>query len=493
MYDLPEVIFNQELIIITVIDSCGAVPAGKDWRQVTVEVLPDNILLEIFDFYRLDAEDRARRRPWKWNRLAHVCQRWRHVIYTSPLRLSLQILCKSGKTIERVPRAWPTLPLVVGFKGSPRSKSLPKNVVIALRHADRVCEIDLGVTTPISQSITDVMKAAFPALEHIRMVSKDTAEPVVIGEFLGGSAPRLKEIHVDGIAIPFLALRQLVLSANNLIRLVLWNIPKSCYFSPDALVTILSSLVHLQELVIRFRPPVSRSVINTEPPPPLERLTCPSVVLLSLYGASEYVEAFVARTHMPALTTLIIKFFNQLIFEIPQLCGFISRVEGFKVFKNMNIRPAEEFVQISFYRKEKRGYDRGKPRCHLSIPCRQLDWQLSFTAQIFNQLPTLLSSQKLLIIRNLYSIPTGREDVDPAQWLELFQPLLSLSELRVNVGELVPDVVHALINEDTATDILPCLTSLHLEGYRKSPSAIDAAKRFVASRKLANRNILLRG
>ena len=134
-----------------------------------IQVLPDEILLEIFDFYRLDAvgRSRGRGRPWRWQRLAHVCRRWRHVIYASPRRLGLRIFCKSGKPIKRILRAWPTLPLVVWFEGSPESESLPENVIIALRHTDRVYEIDLGVTNPISQPIADVMQVPFPALEFI--------------------------------------------------------------------------------------------------------------------------------------------------------------------------------------------------------------------------------------------------------------------------------------------------------------------------------------
>ena len=197
-----------------------------------------------------------------------------------------------------------------------------------------------------------------------------------------------------------------------------------------------------------------------------------------------------SQEHTPALATLSIKVFHQLVFEIPQLNEFISH-EGFKPFNEVSIILSEKRLDIVFDRKEKRGYD---PRgFFLSVPCRQLDWQLSFTIQISNQLPTLLSSAKLFTIHNIYSMPTGREDVDPAQRLELFRSLPSLSKLRVNIEELVPDVVHALANEYMAAGISPGQTLLHLEGYQKSPSAIDAAKRFVASRKLANRNILLRG
>ena len=91
-------------------------------------------------------------------------------------------------------------------------------------------------------------------------------------------------------------------------------------------------------------------------------------------------------------------------------------------------------------------------------------------------------------------MPAGWEDVDPAQWLELFQPLPSLSEVRVHdIEELVPGIVHALVNEDMAAGVLPGLTKLHLAGYRTSPFAIDAAERFIATCKLSNRNIFLHG
>jgi len=198
---------------------------------------------------------RSHRSRWKWHRLVHVCQRWRHIIYTSPRRLGLEILCKSSKPIERVLQVWPTLPVVVEFKGRSISKSLPENVVIALRQTDRVCKINLSVPTPIRQSIADMMQVPFLALESIRIKSKSAPEPLVIDDFLGGSVPRLKEIHVEGFAIPFPVLRRLLLSTHNLVTLNLYDIPESCSIPPDALVTILSRSDHLKELFNSFPSP----------------------------------------------------------------------------------------------------------------------------------------------------------------------------------------------------------------------------------------------
>ena len=90
---------------------------------------------------------------------AHVCQQWRHVVTVSPRRLDLRILCKTGAgdatTIdsESILDAWPTLPIVVRYKGCRNSKPksghgpLQGNVGSQRRrYGARVCEIDIGVT-----------------------------------------------------------------------------------------------------------------------------------------------------------------------------------------------------------------------------------------------------------------------------------------------------------------------------------------------------------
>jgi F-box-like len=49
-------------------------------------VLPDDVLLEIFDYYVAEAGKYE-----KWQVLVHVCQKWRYVVFRSPLRLNLRI------------------------------------------------------------------------------------------------------------------------------------------------------------------------------------------------------------------------------------------------------------------------------------------------------------------------------------------------------------------------------------------------------------------
>jgi hypothetical protein len=112
-------------------------------------------------------------------------------------------------------------------------------------------------------------------------------------------------------------------------------------------------------------------------------------------------------------------------------------------------------------------------------------------AQISTQLSPLLSSVRSLSIKEDLALPTGEEDVDSTQWLELFQPFTHVTQVLVFGRQLVPGIVQALVTEDTATEVLPELTSLHLNGYRDSPPVAKAARQFVAARSLSNRTVFL--
>ena len=52
-----------------------------------IDVLPDDILLEIFDFYVSDLWYGDKRRREEWQILVHVCRRWRGLVLGSPRRL----------------------------------------------------------------------------------------------------------------------------------------------------------------------------------------------------------------------------------------------------------------------------------------------------------------------------------------------------------------------------------------------------------------------
>jgi hypothetical protein len=87
--------------------------------------------------------------------------------------------------------------------------------------------------------------------DHVKLLM--TKLPLILGgTLLGGYAPRLRTIHLSGVFISFPAFRRLLLSTSDLDNLKLHYIPNNAYFSPELLVTSLSSLTRLTELSLRL-------------------------------------------------------------------------------------------------------------------------------------------------------------------------------------------------------------------------------------------------
>ncbi|KAN0142019.1 hypothetical protein V8E53_000481 [Lactarius tabidus] len=67
---------------------------GPFSQQVTNEILPDDVLLNIFRLYLHSS-------PQFWPTLTHISQRWRHLVFTSPLGLDLRLYCTYGTPVSK--------------------------------------------------------------------------------------------------------------------------------------------------------------------------------------------------------------------------------------------------------------------------------------------------------------------------------------------------------------------------------------------------------
>jgi hypothetical protein len=271
-------------------------------------MLPENVLLEIFDFYRNYSDNRL----WKWHLLVHVCRRWRQIVFSSPVRLNLRILCTSRISVEESLSIWPTVPIDIEYSYSggeigPRGHD---NVIAALKHPDRVCDVSLRIKGPqfkLGQVVT-VMKEPFPVLTRLYIRSDDSNVPALPEDFLGRSAPRLREFTLSGI--PYPALPALLPSASNLVTLGLQRIPRTGYISPRAMVTCLAALPRLDNLDIQFQ----SSITPPERiPPPITRILLPALTSFEFKGTSEYLEDLVTQIDSPQLDRILIVYLPQLV------------------------------------------------------------------------------------------------------------------------------------------------------------------------------------
>jgi hypothetical protein len=450
-------------------------------RRVSINILSDDVLLEIFDHYMTRPRRYLYPRVEPWHTLVHVCQRWRYVVFDSPRRLDLQLRCTNKTPVTDMMDIWPALPIVI-FTVSPLQASGVTNIISALQQHNRVCTIDIW-DVPNSLLKESAAKQAFPALTNLRLRSFDENGPVLPDSFLGGSAPSLQELILAGI--PFPALPKLLLSTHNLVTLRLFRIPRSGYISPGAMVTALSTLTSLEELHLDFWSPRSQANRASRRPPPLTRVALPALTFLQFKGDSEYLEDIVSRLEAPLLSYTEITFFNQIIFDTPLLRHFISRTASFREAYQAHISCHPNDVQFNLYPRT--GTE--DERVTLWISCKPLDWQISSLAQVcstsFPPLPTL-ERLDIDIYNGRDLLLEWQDDMEDNQWLELLRPFTSVKDLDLCEAS-VPFVAPVLqgLSGERVTEVLPALQNLSLKGPQPSGPVKKAIRKFIAARQLA--------
>ena len=436
-------------------------------------MLPDVSLLEIFDIYMDEAPIEA------WHTLVHVCRAWRNIVFGSPRRLNLRLLCTASTPVRETLAVWPPLPIVIRIYSYKRWGE--GNIVAALEHNDRICEFDLfDIPSSQLEKVLPAMQRPFPELTHLRLGFEDEIAPVVPASFLGGYVPRLQSLFLD--YIPFPGLPKLLLSATHLVDLDLWRIPPAGYISPEAMVACLSVMTRLKRLDIGFEslqiPP------RQERLPPRTRTCLPVLSKLRFIGVDEYLEALVARIDAPSLDKLTITFFHQLMFDTPQLANFIRRARELGTHNEARVVFSDWDVSVTFPTFD------GALELELGISCRESDWQLSSLTQICS----LSIPQDLLpAVEYLYIIEDGfpqlnwQDDIENSQWLDFLHPFTGVKGLYT-CREFAPRIAPALqeLVGGSVTEVLPALRSLFFEEELPSGPVQEAIGEFVVARRASH-------
>ena len=384
--------FAQDPTTITGLTRC-------DVDQVTsIDTLPNDVLLEIFSSHLYESiVENERTRAWQ--SLVHVCRRWRSTVFGSPRHLNLQLICTTRTPARETPHVWSTLPLIILCQDDYLAGGLD-NIVAALECMDRVCQIEL-ISNP--RSNFDIFLAAmqhpFPELTQLWLWSDDETA-LVSDSFLGGSAPRLEDLML--CRIPFLGLPKLLLSATHLVDLHLLEIPYTGYISPDTMATALFTLTSIESFTLEFQSPQSRPDRESRRLPPSTRFVSPVLVVFRFKGVSEYLNDLVAHIDAPQLFKLNITFFNDIVFNAPQLIPFISRTLTSRALGEVHIDFLAYAANVSFLSRTF-GYEHPK-FLDFMILCEGFDQQVSSLEKVFTScLPPLSMSENLYIDEHLYS------------------------------------------------------------------------------------------
>jgi hypothetical protein len=450
---------------------------------ISTDILPDDVLLAIFDFY-VDENQSTKPGIEAWQSLVHVCWRWRSIVFGSSHRLNLRLVCTS-RTPRDVLDVWPALPLLIWDNVS-LEKGM-KNIVASLEHSNRMEKIELfNVDGVRLERVLKAMQKPFPELTVLALQTFDRMELDLPDSFLGGS-PRLR--HLDFRGIPFPGLPKLLLSAPPLVDLCLLDIPHSGYISPEAMVTALSALTSLESLRLRFQYHRYRPDQASRRLPPPTRSVLPVITHFRFDGACKYLEDLVACIDTPQLKYLDIGLLNQNHFRAPQLILFISRTSTFEPLQKAHIAFDDYAVGIKL--KSSRG------ELNVKVQCEDLHLQLASLEKICAScLPPLSTLETLYVYADL-SLLTDWEAKDEEtssrsllvwHWLELLEPFTAVENLYLCEAVTII-IAPALLSLGGGTEVFPTLQVIFLEVNGRGQVAVGDIQNFAAARRRSGHDI----
>jgi hypothetical protein len=442
---------------------------------MTANVIPDDVWLEIFDFDRLSKPDDH---PWEWARLAHVCRKWRRLVFASPCRLKLRILCKSGTPVRENLGIWPDVPILMHYanywRGGIKLED-EDNVIAALEHPDRLYRVCLDANRmPLGSlgKIIAMLQRPCPILTCLSITADGRNEPVLPTGLLGGSAPCLERFELCGI--PFPALPTLLLSTSDLVDLILSDIPHTGYISPEAMAGYLATLSRLETLRLEFQinTPHSARLL----PPPIERTVLPSLCELSFSGVFRYLEDFVAQIDTPLLNSITICYLDQGIdfeedFELPQLSEFFNRSENLKetLSDKCEISLVTDNYKVKFHviggatATDKTGCWYSDEGISVSICCDYVAKQMSRLTNVLGWISPIISDMVHLDI--LFDAAISEANLEDVDWLILLSQFSFVQTMFISESVAYPiSRVLEDITEVVDTEVLPALDLLCLDG-----------------------------
>jgi len=300
------------------------------------------------------------------------------------------------------------------------------------------------------------MQKLFPALTGLNIRGSNVMPMAVVPQvFLGGSAQHLRLCNLVDVEFP--GIWKLLLTTNHLVTLHLWDIPHSMYILPEGMATCLSTMPSLESLSIGFQSPESP---HNWPDQPNQRLTCvvlPSLTDFQVQIISKYIKDFVSWINVPLLDMVNINFFDEPMFNIPQLHNFLARIEKFKAhcwgavtFWGYAIEFQLELGFLSF-----------------AILCDMIAQQLLSMAQLCGSSLPLPSALKHLDIHKGLPVLGQQDTLGDPQWLDFLHLFTGLRDLHL--GKRVAIHYAYALQElawERVTEVLPALQNLFIEGLK---------------------------
>jgi hypothetical protein len=457
-------------------------------RHSPISILNDDVLLNIFDLYRLADENEVatvfasswHRQCW-WYKLAHVCRLWRNLILESPRRFDLHLYCTNGVPVAKMLAHSPPLPLTICYHTDRELTAKDESgISLALSHRDRVHRIDVWkLPYAWTQVFVTVMRDQFPILERMYIDFRSMATVVLPETF---QAPNLRHLKLWTASLPIGS--PLLTTAAGLVTLSLMDIPASAYFPPSYLRTRLSLMVQLEKLSIGFVSPIPDRDVEREPSQALDMITLPNLRWFAFDGASTYLEGLVAWISTPSLSIVHVYLDVQPFYIIPRFLEFVQTSEDL-TFSAVRVTFGALYVSLNAV-----PWKWDTPFL-LRIKCGHLVSQVASAAQLFRKLSPVLSVVEQVTFSYEEHSRSSHNNVDRRQWRELLRPFTNAKSIHVQ-DELVGRIFLSLLPSGNGEPLLELLPNLEEVGYSGESDALEAFTAFLNERQVAGHPVTLR-
>ena len=476
---------------------------------MTLNSLPDNILLEIFAFRLSSAFSGFSHSTvtMEWQKLVQVCQRWKEIIYGSPRYLKLHLHCSNATPFRENHSRWPEFPLILEytFYADEDDSEDVADIIAAFEQPNRVHIIILTIASFFSRgdNVLQKMNVSFPALTHLDLMGPDhydDHEGIVLPRgFLGGSAPCLQHLRFNAVNTSlFQELPSVLFSARGLVSLRLEDIPDCLgYISPEAMVRGLAGSTEFRALSILFRfpeepPEPNEGLEHRRRPEPPMRAVLPTLTEFIFSGESAYLEDIMAQIDMPSVEDIKIDYFPTGD-EVRELSRFIGRTEHLGLAQ---FRLAQVYINVDpSYSQIKLDHPQGKRfpvrlllGTMISEPGQDssLDDLVACMGRLLGQITPLLSNVGHLSFEGQQGWDWESDRFDDCTLLPLLHFFPAVEALHV-FGVLARHFETELenIDEERVSEVMPALRSLQLGDGIGPVGSVGSIERFLTLRQLS--------
>jgi hypothetical protein len=263
---------------------------------------------------------------------------------------------------------------------------------------------------------------------------------------------------------------------------MIYDVPQSCYISPEDMVSCFSALKNLESLILSllFKLPNFNEGGQHLPPP--ARIALPVLTEFSIKATNQYTEDFISRIDAPLLNDLNIQLFTGPTVCALQLYNFVHRSEGFNQINQVKVMFDPEAIIITSRH--------GSSKLYLHLICEGVGRQVLLMTQECTQISPLLFHVAVLYITESRDArlqkPNLPEDMEFTQWLEFFHPFPAVKDIYISDG-LVPLITPALkeLTGQRTMELLPVLRRIFLGKCYPSGSVPEAMKPFLTARRLS--------